>query len=57
MGSDVIGMWVTVKDVNAAPEFAGILQNALKAAKLPAGGRQDAALAADEVWLSIGLKQ
>ena len=57
MGPDVIGMWVTVKDVNTAPEFAGILQNAFKAAKLPAGGRQDAALAVDEVWLSVGLKQ
>ena len=57
MGSDVTGVWVSVKDVNTAPEFAGILQNALKADNLPAGGRLDAALASDEVWLSVGLKQ
>jgi hypothetical protein len=57
MGSDVSGMWVSVKDVSTAPEFAGILQNALKAASLPAGGRLDGALAPEEVWLSVGLKQ
>jgi hypothetical protein len=56
-GSDVTGTWVTVKDVNTAPEYAGVLQRALKAANLPAGGRVDSALAPDEVWLSIGLKQ
>jgi hypothetical protein len=57
MGSDVTGMWVSVKDANTAPAYAGVLQSALKAADLPAGGRVDSALAPDEVWLSIGLKQ
>lgn len=57
MGSDVTGMWVSVKDVNTAPEYTGVLQNALKAANLPAGGRLDPGLAPDEVWLSVGLKQ
>lgn len=57
MGTDVIGMWVTVKNLDTAPEFAGVLQKGLQAAHLPSGGRLDPSLATAEVWLSIGFKE
>ena len=57
MGTDLVGLWVSVKNADTAPEFAAILQQALKAAHLSAGGRLDEALAVDEVWLSVGFKQ
>lgn len=56
-GTNVIGMWVSVKDVSTAPENAGVLQNALKAANLPADARLDPGMPPDEVWLIVGLKQ
>jgi hypothetical protein len=56
-GPNVVGMWITVRDAKAAPESAGILQNAFNAAGLSVRGEVDpTGPAADEVWLSIGSK-
>ena len=56
-GSNVVGIWITVQDAEAAPESARILQNAFKAAGLSARGEvSPTGPAADEVWLSIGSK-
>ena len=56
-GPNVVGMWITVRDRNTVPQSAAILQNALQAAHLPSRAELDpTGPAADEVWLSIGLK-
>jgi hypothetical protein len=56
-GPNVVGMWITVRDRNTVSQSAAILQNALQAAHLPSRAELDpAGPAADEVWLSIGVK-
>jgi hypothetical protein len=57
-GPNVAGMWITVRNPNAPPDAAGLLQQAFKAAHMPARAEHDiAGPAPDEVWLSIGSKQ
>jgi hypothetical protein len=52
------GLWVTVRDLNAAPVRAMSIHEGLLSvglAKVPAY-RWDASLGQDEVWLSVGYK-
>jgi hypothetical protein len=57
-GNSASGLWVTVKDANAAPIRAVTIHDAFAAAGQPMDPvyRIDAALQPDEVWLSIGFK-
>jgi hypothetical protein len=57
-GSDIAGVWITVKDPKKAPAAAGLLQNALKAAGVDARGEYDPTMDApdSEFWLSVGNK-
>jgi hypothetical protein len=54
-GSNIMGLWITVKDGNAPPQAAGILQHALAAGGITARAEYDSTMP-DEVWLSIGAK-
>jgi len=57
-GSDIAGVWITVKDPKKAPPAAGLLQNALKAAGIDARGKYDPTMDTpdSEFWLSVGNK-
>jgi hypothetical protein len=60
MGSNVTGIWITVRDADPdkTPAGAGNLQAAFKAAHMTIGGQFDpSGPPADEFWLSVGLKQ
>lgn len=54
-GPDTDGVWITVRDPNAPPDAAGLLQHAFAAAGIRVRGEYDPTMP-DEVWLSIGSK-
>jgi hypothetical protein len=54
-GPNITGLWITVKNGNAAPPAAGVLRHALAAGGITVRGEYDPSMP-DEVWLSIGGK-
>jgi hypothetical protein len=57
-GTDISGLWITVKNSNNVPAAAGSLQRALHQAGIQARGKYDPGLDGTEsdVWLSVGIK-
>jgi hypothetical protein len=57
-GSDIKGIWLTIRDAKYVPEGTAALQNAFEAAALPIHKEVsvDSGIPPDEIWLSVGTK-